>query len=270
MKSQFLMGFAFSLITAPLFAQSTPTTAATFFDKIGMRDQVQQLDEMIKAKVEEKKSTFQTPEQFEKFKGAMLNSFNSKSAEAYFQEYLQKNANEDSLKQVISMYNDPMVKEFALLEKAASGPAKQQEVIAYAQGLQKTPPSQQRVQLLVQLNQELNTSELAVRTVKNLLKSIVVAANGAQPKEKQMTEAQLNSSFEGILPASFSQQMANQILVYMLFTYKDTSDEKLTTYLAKWKTPAGKYCSSQALKAFDYTFVKMGETAGRSISSILK
>jgi len=136
--------------------------------------------------------------------------------------------------------------------------------------LKNTPPEQVRVQQLVTLNQEMRSSELTAKLVKNLILSMIKGANYNQPKDKQISDEEIKSKLATSLPSNFEQQMTNQIIAYALFTYKDVPDEKLNLYIEVWKTPTGKYGLDQLLNALDYSFSKMSEVAGSSFSLLNK
>ena len=257
-------------MTLTVFAQSNPKTVDQVMVLSGLKDQLSRLDITIASKIEERKSTFSTPEQFEQFKTIMTTGLNSKNASTYFAEYLEKNSNEDSMKQVVKFFENPFMQEFNRIEKEAASSEKQKEMAAYFQALKNTPPEQVRVQQLVTLNQEMRSSELTAKLVKNLILSMIKGANYNQPKDKQISDEEIKSKLATSLPSNFEQQMTNQIIAYALFTYKDVPDEKLNLYIEVWKTPTGKYGLDQLLNALDYSFSKMSEVAGSSFSLLNK
>jgi len=257
-------------MTLTVFAQSNPKTVYQVMVLSGLKDQLSRLDITIASKIEERKSTFSTPEQFEQFKTIMTTGLNSKNASTYFAEYLEKNSNEDSMKQVVKFFENPFMQEFNRIEKEAASSEKQKEMAAYFQALKNTPPEQVRVQQLVTLNQEMRSSELTAKLVKNLILSMIKGANYNQPKDNQISDEEIKSKLATSLPSNFEQQMTNQIIAYALFTYKDVPDEKLNLYIEVWKTPTGKYGLDQLLNALDYSFSKMSEVAGSSFSLLNK
>ena len=248
------------------FAQSLHRTADEVLEQAGIKDQVDQLDDMIESKVVEKKSTFAKPEQFEKFKDIMTSGFNSKNAMKYMVEYLEKYSNEDSLKMVLTLYKDPFMQEFNKVEKEAASPSKQREMSDFFQRMNATPPAQNRVQQLVSLNLEMKTSEFMAKMMQNVVVSVIKGANNAQPRDKQVSDEEIKGKMASALHGDLGQQLTNELIAYSLFTYKDVSDEKMDRYLELWKSPTGKYCIDQLMRAYDYCFSKMGEITGNSFS----
>jgi hypothetical protein len=259
-----------ALLSLNAFAQSTPKTVEEVMVLSGIKDQLSRLDVMIASKIEEKKSIFSTPEQFEHFKTIMTTGLNSKNASTYFAEYLEKYSKEDSMKLVVTFFDNPFMQEFNRIEKEAASPEKQKEMAVYFQSLKDTPPAQVRVQQLVTLNQEMRSSELTLKLLKNLILSMIKGANYNQPKDKQISDEEIKNKLTSSFPANFEQQMTNQIIAYALFTYKDVPDEKLNQYIEVWKTPTGKYGLDKLLNALDYSFTKMSEITGSSFSILDK
>ena len=270
MKMKLITSILVTLLSMTAFSQSNPKTVDQVMVLSGIKDQLSRLDITIASKIEEKKSTFSTPEQFDQFKTIMTTGLNSKNASTYFAEYLEKYSKEDSMKLVVTFFDNPFMQEFNRLKKEAAAPEKQKEMATYFQTLKDTPPSQSRIQQLVSLNQDMRSTELTLKLVKNLILSMIKGANFNQPKDKQISDEEIKSKLATSLPANFEQQLTNQIIAYALFTYKDVPDEKLNLYIEVWKTPTGKYGLDQLLNALDYSFSKMSEVAGSSFSILNK
>jgi glutamyl/glutaminyl-tRNA synthetase len=270
MKLKLIAVIAVALVSMHVLAQSSPKLVEEMMVQTGSKDMFGNLDAMIASKIEEKKSTFTEPQQFDQFKTMMTSGLTSKNAEKYFTEYLEKYSKEDSVKMVITLYKDPFMQEFNRIEKESTSPEKQKEMMAFFQGMKDNPPAQGRIMKLVSLNQEMKTSEMIVKLIQNLAVSMMRGANNSLPTDKQVSEAEIKNNIATALPASFNQQMTNQLVGSMLFTYQNVQDEKLDRYIETWKTPTGKYCSNLILKALDYSFSKMGEITGSSFSVLGK
>ena len=258
----------FTCIVVVLFslnalAQSSHRTADEVIEQTGIKDQVDQLDDMIESKIEEKKNSFATQEQFGKFKDIMTSGLNSKNAMKFMAEYLEKYSNEDSLKLVIILYKDPFMQEFNKVEKEAASPSKQREMLDFYQGMNTNPPAQNRVQQLVSLNREMRTSEFMAKMMQNVVVSMIKGANNSLPGDKEVSDEEIKLKMDSSLQGDLAKQLTNQLIAYSIFIYKDVPDEKMDHYLEVWKSPTGKYCIDQLMKAYDYSFSKMGELTGK-------
>lgn len=253
------------LISANILAQSNPETVSNLLQATGTNGELQQLDAVFNAKITEQKESFENEAYFEKFVQVMQSSFNSKNAEKYFVEYITLNGNEDSLKKVISMYENPLLQKMKKIELEANDPAKQQDKMAFFQNMKTNPLPQERIQLLVKLNEELGASQMTINLINNVVLSMANGANLSQPKEKQISEEELKTKLQSAFPPNFSQQMTNQIVALSMYTYKNVSDEKLTEYVNVWSKPLSKYYIQLVFGAYDYSFSKMGEVMGKSL-----
>lgn len=254
------------LISVNISAQSNPETVNNLLQATGANAELQQLDAIFNAKIAEKKSSFENEADFEKFIQVMQSGFNSKNAEKYFVEYITLNGNEDSLKNVISMYQKPLMQEMNKVELEASDPAKQQEKMAFFQNMKENPLSQERIQMLVKLNNELGASEMTVNLLNNVIFAMANGANLSQPKEKQISEEELKTNLQSAFPPNFSQQMTNQVVALSMYTYKDVSDDKLAEYVNVWGKQLSKYYIQLLFGAYDYSFSKMGEEIGENLA----
>lgn len=257
----------FSLTTV---AQSSKQTVEEVLVKSGSSTMFKQIDGMLDSKIDEKKNTFENENDFNKFKAIMRSGFSSTKAEGYFIDYFAKFANEDSLRNIIKIYNNPLMQEIAKLEEEANSPLKKQEMQDYFAGLKNNPPSQERIQSLIRLNNTVSAAEMTVKLIENMVFSMAKGANEALPKAKQVPLNELNEKLKNVFPESFKQQMTNQLIAMWLFAYKDLDNNKLNQYIQVWESSTGKYFSKSSLDALDYTFSRMGEDVGNSLSTLAK
>jgi len=120
MKMKLVTCILVALLSMNALAQSKPKTVDEVMVLSGLKDQLSRLDITIGSKIEEKKSTFATPEQFEQFKTVMTRGLNSQNAVKHFAEYLEKYSKEDSMKLVVTFFDNPFMQEFNRIEKEAA------------------------------------------------------------------------------------------------------------------------------------------------------
>jgi len=265
MKTKLLSLIFLALIGFKSFSQSSSETIVELMNTTGSTAIFDHLDLIINSKILEKKSSFENEENYANFATVISSSFNEENAKKYFNEYFEKNTNEEKVKEIISLYKQPLLVEMTQLEVEASDPSKQQEQIEFFQGLGTNPPSPERVQQLITLDNEVGTSKMTVKLLQNMITTIAKGGNQAQPKEKQIAIEDLEKQITSSLPANFSQDMENQIIASYMYIYKDINDEKLNEYINIWKTPTGKYYTSKLFEGLDYTFSKIGESFGKNL-----
>jgi len=263
MTRNILTGIVIGIISLNIYAQNKQEKVNTLLEKTGAKAEINQLDAVFSAKISEKQSKFENQDNFVKFKKIMTSNFNSENIEKYFKEYLINNSDVDSLNKIITMYNNPLIQKMNEIELKANDPENQKDKMTFFQNIKSNPPSQKRIQQLVQLNNELGTSEMSVKMLKNIIFSMANGANLSQPIEKQISSKDLKAKLESKLPPNFSQQMTNQVVALSIYTYKDINDEDLSEYIKLWSNPIGKYYIKMLFGAYDYSFSKIGKNTGK-------
>jgi len=266
MIRKILTSLVIGIISFNIYSQTKEETVNLLLEKTGATSEIKQLDALFDAKIVEKKATFENEDDFLKFSKIMRSGFNSNNAEKYFKEYLINNSVEDSIQKTIIMYQNPIFQEMNKIELIANNPANQEDKMTFFQNMKNNPPAQERIQQLVLLNNELATTEMTVKILKNVIFSMASGANLVQPNEKQLSDEELKINLQSVLPDNFSAQMTNQLVALSIYTYKDVKDEELAEYIKLWSTPIGKYYINLIFDAYDYSFSKMGEIIGKSFN----
>lgn len=270
MKIKFITTIILSISLTSSFAQSSKQIVNEVLTKSGSAAMFKQFDGILDSKIAEKKSTFKNEDDFNKFASIMRSGFNSAKAEEYFIDYFAKFTNEDSLKSIIKIYNNPLMQEMTKLEEIANSPSKQQEMQNFFAGLSNNPPKQDRIQSLVRLNNATGATDMTVKLLENMIFAMIKGANQTQTEEQQISKTEIENKLKSAFPDSFKQQMTNQLVAVWLYTYKDVDNDKLNSYIQTWESSTGKYFSKATIAALDYTFSKMGENFGVSLGNFAK
>jgi len=265
MKIKISICALFVSLCLQVYGQSTQQVVHELMEKSGSTSLFKQLDNLLYSKLEEKRSSFKNDEDFKTFVALMKTGINSMDAEKYFVDYFELKTNEDSLKKVIALYNEPLMIEMTLLEVSTNDPSQQQDQQSFFEGLKKNPPSQTRIQQLVLLNNELGTSELLSKMFTNMALSMAKGFNSVQPAENQVPLNELKEKIQSTFNSDFSIMMTNQIIALSMYTYKSVDDSKLNEYIKVWQSPVGKYFVKNTYNALDYSFSKMFEQLGSSM-----
>lgn len=269
MRRIFVFAFSLLLCSTLTFAQSNEKLAEETLRKTGSLDQIDQMDKLLESQILSKKGEFEDAKSYDVFSKIMKQCFGAEKFKTHFVEYFAKNANEDSLKAISALYDMPLMKEFAELEKAGQSADAQVKMTAYFQQFQTNPPSAARIQQVAILHTELNTAKLTVNMFKNLMSSMLVGLNHILDEEEKVSDEDIKKTLETALPPTFEQQLLQQYAAVSLFTYKDVSDEKLAEYINVWKGSTGKYFIEHSMAAFDFAFSKVGEEMGEAFAAEL-
>lgn len=251
-------------------AQSKEQTVETLMEKTGSTAMFKDMDKMIDTQINGSKSKFGEKEDFDKFSNIMKSGFSGKKLEEYFVQYFSKYTNEDTLKSVIKMYEQPLMQEISKIEKAAGSPENQQEMISFISGLSSNPPAAERSELIKRLDNAMGGSEMFVHVLENMIMSMAAGANQALPADKRQDPAELNKLMKNAFTEAIKEQFKSQLISVWLYTYKDVDNEKLNKYIQIWESAEGKYYLKSSVVALDYTFSKMGEEIGKAIADSAK
>jgi hypothetical protein len=219
--------------------------------------ELSQIDQVIDSKLQQKKAEIESLDSYNKFSRVVKNNFNSEKSIEFLKTFLIKKTEDKDLKDIIELYDNPLLIKMSGYESSFNDPKNKEAQLAFFKNLKTNPPKQERVNLLIKLNETLNST---VRT-KDLLEKIIMAFskgyNLTLPKEKQLGTNELNTKIKSELPANISQQITNQSIAVGLYVYKSVNDDELKKYIKIWKTDIGKRYIDLTFKAYEAVFEKM-------------
>ncbi|ANQ50212.1 hypothetical protein MY04_2844 [Flammeovirga sp. MY04] len=246
------------------FAQSSKATVQELFKVSGIEGQFESVDQMVEAQLQQSKAAMST-EDYAKFEKIMKSSLNAQMLSNAFEEYYMKNCSEEKLKAAIKLYDNPLVEKAKQGEIASKDPSKQAEQMTFFQDMGTNPPSQERILLIGALNEELGTVEMTENLMKSMMLSILKGANSMAPANEKLTEEQMQAQANQAFPPMIMQQLQQQMIAYSFYMYKDLSDEELKEYTTVWASEEGKYFTENTIKAFTYSFEKVGENMAKAM-----
>ncbi len=131
---------------------------------------------------------------------------------------------------ILAWYATPLGKRLRAASEAVNTVAGQAELRAYAEGLEAAPPPQQRIAMMAQLDTVTGSTgqltEMVVQMSRSLTESIARAMAPEDPAGGGVAEKELDAIRQQIGPL-----MQNQVLVTLLFTLRNFTDEEVTQYL---------------------------------------
>ena len=270
MKKNLLTAIFLTFISLNAIAQSSMEIVDNFLNTTGILKQLEQIDQVVDSKINEKKASFENEEFYQKFSQIMRSGFNSENASVHFKDYYVNNANEEKLRQITASYQEPLIQQMTKYEENSSDPANQEEQIAFFTNLESNPPSQERIQKMATLNEAIGATELFSTIMKNMIYSMINGANLMSDEADQISTEEIESQINSSLSPEMLQQLNYQLIAFSLYTYKDASDQEVQEYIEYWESPNGKYQLELMINAFNYSFTQMGENIGQSLMSIKK
>jgi hypothetical protein len=179
--------------------------------------------------------------------------------------YLTTEADTEKLKQAMAFLASPLGRRIAAEERAASGPDSQMEMQAYAAEMAKSPPSEQRIQLVQALADALNADQVILNLMKGVFYTLVDVTKGLTPDASADLKASLDAEWqqmEPMLTAQFKQFM----IMGTHYSYRNLSDEELKRYIDFLNTESGQAYWMAGLKIIDIYL----QAFARELVSIIK
>ncbi len=172
------------------------------------------------------------------------------------------------LKEVLRWLNSPMGKKCTRLEEAASTPETLSAMQQYAAGLQNSPPTAERLNVLRQLDSAVRATESSVEIAIGSQVAVASAIISTFPVEQQRPVADIARELEKERP-QIEAAARMQTLLSLLYTYRSLTEAEVQEYIAFTTSPAGSKYHAVAIAAFKKALfvgsAKWGKAIGKAI-----
>ena len=172
------------------------------------------------------------------------------------------------VKKVLAWLNSALGQQCTRLEEAATDPKKYQEIQKFASQLSASPPSQDRIKIIQQLDAAVKATDTSVEVAMNMQLAVAIAIVASMPVEQQPARDQLTASIEQSRP-QLEYALRNQTLVSMLYTYQSLTDQELNRYIAFASSPSGTNYHTVVSAGMQKALLQGGYKLGESIAEIL-
>jgi hypothetical protein len=194
----------------------------------------------------------------QKFQAAMTQAFLPEKLDRELKQEFLKSCDAGMLRSVIAGLTNPLGERMRKLEAFAESPAARQEGETYAHTLAQRPPARERVALILRMDNSLGITKSTMDITLASARGIAVAFGGL-PADGIAT----------LQSKQTSDQMHGAVLVNLLFTYRDISDQDLTTYIELYETPAFISFNDQLEKALVACITRQSEGLGQEIKKMI-
>ena len=256
-KGTFIIILTTLLFSGKVVSQSKIETVEKFFKVTKIDSEFSQINAVLDAKIEENKSLIKSEEEYIKFSDILKKSFNSEKATSYLKDYFLENQKENNLIEIIELYDNPLMVKMSDYEQSFYDSKNKENQIAFFNDMKANPPKQDRVKLLLKLNDVLKATEKTKILLENIMLVFSESYNSILPKEEQSNISVLEEKIKSELPKNFSQQITNQFVAIGLYTYRLASDDDLKEYIKIWETDLGVNYTNVAFKAYEVVFEKI-------------
>jgi hypothetical protein len=250
-----------------LFAQGTPprecsSLVTRVFEVAGVNDEVAAIPAQIQGQI---------PAQFQhdarmsdadkqKLTATMTQAFLPEKIDRQLKQEFFKTCDLEMLRAVVAGLTTPLGVRMRALEAFTENPKSRQQGEEYAHTLQQHPPARDRVALILRMDASLGITKSALDMNMASARGIA-AAFGGLPADGSV-ESALGSK-------QVSDNMHGAVLVNLLFTYRDVSDQDLTSYIQLYETPVFMRFNDTLEKAFLAAIARQSDELGQDIKKIV-
>jgi hypothetical protein len=194
----------------------------------------------------------------QKFQAAMTQAFLPGKIDRDLKQEFLAPCDAGMLRSVIAGLTNPLEEKMRKLEAFAESPAAREEGEAYAHSLAQHPPPRDRVALMLRMDSSLGITKSTMDITLASARGIAVAFGGL-PADGTAT----------LQSKQTSDAMHGAVLVNLLFTYRDVSDQDLTSYIELYETPAFISFNDRLEKALVACIQRQSEALGQEIKKMI-
>lgn len=224
--------------------------AQTFLHDSGLDVLIESLTPAMEQQLNLQRLTQANQLQFDEAEQAIKQAIDSIQGNALAISYLTTQADVKNLKKAMEFLDSPLGEKIAIEERLASEPDAQLEMQAYAMQMSKTPPSEQRIQLILSLTQALNADQVMLNLMKGVFFSLVDITDGLTPEASAGLKKDLQAEWQQLEPM-LTQQFSQFMVMGSHYTYRNLSDVELKSYIEFLNTESGQAYWKAGLKIVD-------------------
>ena len=192
-------------------------------------------------------------------------SFHEPSMAKVITSHLGKKLNKDELKKLLDWHATDLAKKITQIENDTATPEGQQKLMAYMQSLSTTPPSESYVKQIQQLTMAVKAVDVATELAANMQFSMGAALALASAKGEQVNLQLISDEVEKSKP-QLQQQLAQIIMVSMLYTYQNLTEQELKAYIDFVSGPLGSKFYDAVYAGLDEAFIRVGKEYGKALA----
>lgn len=236
---QVVVGFVLSSWSLPVWAetQNQKRLVQDIMALSGLQHQIQQIPQQVLDGFDQQGQKL-PGEQRAALRHALVTSFDATMLERAIAQNLETSLRPSMLTATLTWLKSDLGRTITKLEDAASEPTFQQELRSFATRLEKTPPDNDRIQLIRRIDRASNSTEMLLDISESLGLGVAAAYEETLPAAQRSGLDQLRNQLARSRELR-RQQMQNHVWVSMLLTYRTLSQDDLRRYVEFLETEDG-------------------------------
>lgn len=176
---------------------------------------------------------------FSKYKGILITAFNASTLKRDIRGIISKKDHQKILEEIVSFLDHPLVKHIIEREEVAKSPDEMDEMHHFLDDLKKSPPTDERKLLIEHVDKIRNISSTVIEANCEIFQAVTWGMRRYLVSDQVMTPEQLKQ-IRLDRKKQIEPFIKHQMLISMLYAYKNTSDGDLKTYISLCETSVGK------------------------------
>jgi hypothetical protein len=242
--------------------------------KSGLKKQLEQLPFIIQAAFEQ---AGQEDDSVRKLPNNIISTIKASVQEAFAPAILKEallpelreKLTAQDIKKVLNWLDSPLGKKCTQLEEAASTPEALAEMEKYADRMQNSPPTAQRLNILRKLDSAIKATKSNVEMAINTQVAVALAILTTFPLEQQGSPEDILREVGKNRP-NLEAAVREQVLISLLYTYKSLTDNEIQQYIEFATSPIGSKYHSVATAALNKAFLGGSIRWGKKIGDAIK
>jgi hypothetical protein len=175
---------------------------------------------------------------------------------------------EGSARSTIEWYEGPLGTTIRKADVAAQTPEAQEEMIAFAQAFQTTPPAPAKLEFVQRLDAATRSSELTVEMFRALM-SGMMSGMAAMRTEGAPSPSEIDTMIDQQM-SQLAPMLQMQTLVGLMFTYRNLSETETTAYLAYAESDPGKWFAKNMGEGFIDGMSRAGNAVATHLAAAME
>jgi hypothetical protein len=209
------------------------------------------------------------PERFLSLSQLIAEGHDPELLKASLRQYFIDNYDQESLQAIKSQMELPLGVKMAGLEAQAMTPEALAGIQEYVQELQTNKPPESRMTLIENLDVATKGTDNSVNMIMGLMRSTTEVFGTELFPEQLARETFLDSAITALRPQVEPSVMFSGRL-FLLYTYRSTTDEELGEYLESWGTEAGQWYTGVASGAVLAAVTDANERVSAKLTEVVK
>jgi len=193
-----------------------------------------------------------------KYKRILFSILNPSTLKRDIRAIISNRDYQKSLEKIVSFLDRSLVKQITEREEAAKSPDAMKGIQRFFDNLKTSPPTDERKLLIEHIDKVRNLSSTAIDANCEIFQAIAWGMRRYLVNDKVMTSNQLKQ-IRSDRQKQIEAFLKEQVLISMLYAYKNTSDSDLKSYILLCETSAGKLANKFIQLAYQLMVKKMAK-----------